>query len=223
VSNIQEKSWWNEGLATLPGHVSGLALPTSCQGNAPRNHQHRIIETTVCKILDNPSAYNNKLVKVRGIVSVSSEYSTLDDPRCAEGLGIWFAFAGGSGLPGLEMIVNGKGTPRGKDLKGVRIPPIPVHLIRDAGYLQLIRYLQLSAKGASCLDEPAFPDVPDCTTYRVAAVFTGRIDSVSKAAHAAHLRQSHRAPLDFKGFGHMGLFDAQLVVQSVEDVEATPR
>jgi len=200
----------------------GLALPASGQGNVPRNHQHRIVETTVCKILDNPSAYNNKLVKVRGIVSVSSEYSTLDDPKCAEGPGIWFAFADGSGPPGLEMIVNGKGTPGGKDLRGVRIPPIPIHLIRDVGYLELIRYLQLSAKGASCLDRPPSPDVPDCTTYRVAAVFTGRIDSVSRATHAAHLKQSSQAPSDFKGFGHMGLFDAQLVVQSVEHVEASP-
>ncbi len=199
----------------------GLALPTPGHGNVPRNRQHRVVEITVCKILDNPSAYNNKLVKVRGIVSVSSEYSTLDDPKCAEGLGIWFVFADGSGPPGLEMTVNGKGTPGGKDLKGVRTPPIPVHLIRDAGYLELIRYLQLSAKGASCFDRPASPDVPDCTTYRVAAVFTGRIDSVSKATHAAHLRQSSQAPSDFKGFGHMGLFDAQLVVQSVENVEAT--
>ena len=200
----------------------GLALATSGQGNVPRNHQHRVIETTVCKILDNPSAYNNKLVQVRGIVSVSSEYSTLGDPKCAEGLGIWFAFADGSGPPGLEMIVNGKGTPGGKDFKGVRTPPIPVHLIRDAGYLELIRYLQLSAKGVSCLDRPASLDVPDCSTYRVAGVFTGRIDSVSKATHAAHLRQSSRAPSDLKGFGHMGLFDTQLVVQSVENIEATP-
>src|SRR5205823_656542 len=92
----------------------GLALPTSGQGNVPGNYEYRVVETTVCKILDNPSAYNNKLVRVRGIVSVSSEYSTLNDPKCSDGLGIWFAFADGSGPPGLEMIVNGKGTPGGK-------------------------------------------------------------------------------------------------------------
>jgi hypothetical protein len=175
-----------------------------------------------CNILDNPSEYN-KLVKIRGIVNVSSEYSTLDDTKCADGLGIWFAFADGSGPPGLEMIVNGKGTSGRRNSKGGWTRPIPVHLIRDAGYLDLVRYLQLSAKGATCLDQPASPDVPDCTMYRVAATFTGRIDSVSKATHAAHARQSPPAPADFKGFGHMGLFDLQLVVQSVENVEATPR
>ena len=77
----------------------------------PRRKRIRELESA---ILDNPSAYNNKLVRVRGIVSVSSEYSTLNDPKCSDGLGIWFAFADGSGPPGLEMIVNGKGTPGGK-------------------------------------------------------------------------------------------------------------
>lgn len=201
----------------------GIFLPAFGQENVPRNDRHKIVETTVCKILDSPSSYNNKLVKIRGIVSVSSEYSTLDDTKCGDGLGIWFAFADGSGPPGLEMIVNGIGIPGGKNSEGGRTRPIPVHLIRDAGYLDLVRYLQLSAKGATCLDQPASPDVPDCTTYRVAATFTGRIDSVSKATHIAHLRKSFQAPPDFKGFGHMGLFDAQMVVQLVENVEVTPR
>ncbi|PYU28542.1 MAG: hypothetical protein DMG32_02325 [Acidobacteria bacterium] len=57
-------------------------------------------------------------------------------------------------------------------------------------------------------------------TYRVTATFIGRIDGVSKEIHAAHVKRSSRNPVDGKGFGHMGMFDAQIVVQSVEKVVA---
>jgi hypothetical protein len=57
------------------------------------------------------------------------------------------------------------------------------------------------------------PNAPlDCSVDRVTATFTGRIDSVSKELHAAHLKQSPNEKHGFKGFGQMGLFDAQLVV-----------
>jgi len=47
-----------------------------------RNSSKRIrlkpIETTVCEILRNPSGFNNKLVRVRGQVSVSRNSSRLE-------------------------------------------------------------------------------------------------------------------------------------------------
>jgi hypothetical protein len=67
------------------------------------------------------------------------------------------------------------------------------------------------------------PDLPDCTTYKVAATFIGRIDGVSKAIHAAHLKRSSQDTPDGKGFGHMALFDAQIVVQSVAKVVAVEK
>ena len=36
----------------------------------------------------------------------------------------------------------------------------------------------------------------------------------------AHRKRSSRDQIDGKGFGHMGMFDAQIVVQSVENVGA---
>jgi hypothetical protein len=83
-----------------------------------------------------------------------------------------------------------------------------------------MRLLEISAKGESCADvpRPTFP--PDCHAYRVTATFIGRIDAVSTEVRAAHLRRSSRDPVDGKGFGHMGMFDAQLVVQSIDDVVA---
>jgi hypothetical protein len=87
------------------------------------------IETNVCKIADDPSAYNNKLVKVRGYVSGNFEYSILVDERRPEN-GIWFSFADGSGPPWLTITVSGKGIPGGRDSKGRATAPVSVRLIR---------------------------------------------------------------------------------------------
>jgi hypothetical protein len=177
------------------------------------------VEANVCRIFANPSSYNNKIVKVRGYVEVSSEYSVLLDEGC-DGNPIWFAFADGSAPPQLRAFVNGKGVSGNVDAKGKRIPPRTVYLAKDANYEQFIRALALSAKGKACADGPPPELPPDCTTYRVTATFTGRVDGVSKQVHQAHLKWSGGTSPDGKGFGQMGLFDAEIVVQSIEDVVA---
>jgi hypothetical protein len=171
------------------------------------------VTTTVCEILEDPSAFNNKLVQVRGYVSISFEYSLLHSEECSGG--IWFALADGSGPPGLRVTVPGRSTPGENDSKGVRRPPIPVRLVRDANFEKFEGYLAESAKV-----QPGKPCGPDCHLYQVTATFTGRADGVSREVHAAHLKRGTFQPSDGKGFGQMGLFDAQLVVQSVKDVEA---
>jgi len=52
----------------------GLATPLAYGQKATNNPPPKPLEATVCEILDNPSAYNNRRVKVRGYVSASSEY-----------------------------------------------------------------------------------------------------------------------------------------------------
>jgi hypothetical protein len=176
------------------------------------------IETTVCKVMENPSAFNNKLVKVRAYVSVSFEYSTLHADGCSEVL--WFAIADGSGPPGLVATVNGSGRPGAKDSKGVRLKPIPVKLVRDSNYEKFERYMAVQAERKPCIDDPAKPTPANCAVDRVTATLIGRIDSVSKQIRVAHLKKSPCDHSDFRGFGHMGMFDAQFVLQSVEDVVA---
>jgi hypothetical protein len=196
----------------------GLATPLAYGQKATNNPPQKPLEATVCKILDDPSAYNNRLVKVRGYVNASSEYSLLAEERCDTNP-IWFAFADGSVAPQLVATVNGTGT-AGVDSKGRQIPPMSSHLIRDANYTALMHYLAISAKGEACADGPPPPLPPDCTTYRVSATFTGRVDGVSKQVHEAHRKRSSGDQIDGRGFGHMGMFDAQIVVQSVENVIA---
>jgi hypothetical protein len=196
-----------------------LMVPLAYGQKAANKTAQTPIEVSVCKIVDDPTAYNNKLVKVRGYVSGNFEYSILVDERCPES-GIWFAFADGSGPPWLTITTDGKGTPGGRDSKGRATPPIPMRLIRDSNFEELNHYWTISAKGEACVDgpPPAFP--PDCTTYRVTATFIGRVDGVSKQVHAAHLKRSSRDPVNGRGFGQMGIFDAQIVVHSVEQVIA---
>ena len=199
--------------------VLGFAIPLAYGQKNTKKLRPGPLEATICKILGDPSAYNNRLVKVRGWVSASSEYSLLVDEDCDTDP-LWLAFADGSAPLQLEAIVKGTGTAGGRDSKEQQIAPIHVHLIRDANYMQLMHYLALSAKGKACADEPppAFP--PDCTTYRVAATFTGRVDGVSNQVREAHRKRSSADQIEGKGFGHMGMFDAQIVGQSVENVGA---
>jgi hypothetical protein len=198
--------------------VLALVVPMAHGQGDSRNAEPKPIETTVCKIMENPSAFNNKLVRVRGYVSVSFEYSMLNAEGCTEVL--WFAIADGSGPPGLVATVNGSGSPGGKTSKGAPVKPIPVKLVRDANYEKFEHYMMVKAEEKPCLDLLSEPTPPDCDVDRVTATFIGRIDSVSKEIHTAHLKRSSFEHRDFKGFGQMGMFDAQFVLQSVEDVVA---
>jgi hypothetical protein len=171
------------------------------------------IATTVCKILEDPASFNNKLVQVQGYLSISFEYSILYSESCSGG--IWFALADDSGPRGLRMIVPGHAVAGKQGSDGRWQPPIPFKLIRDANFEKFDSYLRQSTAGA-----PWDPCGPDCHRYRITATFTGRIDAVSGEIHAAHLKRSPSEPADRKGYGQMGLFDAQLVVQSMQGVEA---
>lgn len=174
-----------------------------------------VLPTTVCAVAAAPYTYNNKLVKVRGYVESNFEYSLLIDEHCPKA--IWFSFADGSAPPGLVATVNGTGTPGSKDSRGRRVPPMPVHLVRDENLEKILRYWAISAKGIVCAERLTFEFPPDCTTYRVTATFTGRIDGISKQVQEERRKRGDNAT-HWMGFGHMGMFDAQIVVQSVEEI-----
>jgi len=61
--------------------VSLVAQPVYGQ-KATKNPVREPVQATVCKILSDPSAYNNRIVGVRGYVDASSECSLLVDDRC---------------------------------------------------------------------------------------------------------------------------------------------
>lgn len=176
-------------------------------------------QATICEILKEPSVYNNDLVQVRGALRVSFEYSVLADESCSAD-GIWFVFGDGSVPPGITAYVIGSNPTGGKDSKGHAIPPTPVRLVKDSNFEELIRLLNDSARADACAEGPPPDFPPQCISRRITATFVGRIDAVSKELHAAHKKRKSQDTIDGKGFGHMGMFDAQLVMQSVDKVVA---
>jgi hypothetical protein len=202
------------------GLLSIVATPLARGQQTTGKRPPAPIETTVCRNANEPSTYNNRLVKVRGYVRANFEYSILLDETTCPDNGIWFVFADGSAPPELAATVGGGATPCSRNSKGRVTAPIQVQLVRDSNLEELEHYWTISAKGEACADgpPPAFP--PDCTTYRVVATFIGRIDGVSREVHLAHLKRPFQGRIDGKGFGLMGMFDAQIVVQSVEKVVA---
>jgi hypothetical protein len=195
-----------------------MVAPVAGQNSSKRVHP-KPIEATVCEILRNPSVFNNKLVRVRGQVSVSFESSVLEDEACSDHA-IWFSIADETGASGLGAMLNENGKPRGKNSPGAPIPPFSVKPIRDSNFEKFAHYLTVKAKAKPCFNPPTQPTPMDCGVDRLIATFTGRVDSVSKAVHEAHLKRKSGEGTDWKGFGHMRMFDAQLVVEQVEDVQA---
>jgi hypothetical protein len=170
------------------------------------------INTTVCAILKHPASFNNKAVRVHGYVSGNFEYSELGADGCPGS--IWFAYGSGEGPPGLVAYVNGGARPGAEDAEGRLILPIPVKLVEDSSF----RHFEKLMKARTRADEQSEKRNPNTYVFhRVSATFTGRIDGVSDDVHAFHLKQKDTGRADFLGFGQMGLFDAQFVLQSVEN------
>jgi hypothetical protein len=165
------------------------------------------IDTTICEIAENPAAFNNKLVRVKASYSGNFEYSMLSQDGCRQS--IWFEYASDDSPPGLTVHVLGGALPGAEDEQGRRIRPIPVSLVRDNNFKKFQRLMK--ARVAAETRQPATP-----VSYRVTATFIGRIDGVSQEIHDFHKRRSEDDRADFLGFGQMGLFDAQLIMQSVE-------
>src|ERR1700722_13383999 len=112
------------------GLFSILIIPRASGQQAASKQLPTPIETSVCKIVNEPSTYNNRLVKVRGYVRANFEYSVLLNETRPHN-GIWFVFADGSVPPELAVTVTGKGASGSRDSRGRVTSPIPVGLAKD--------------------------------------------------------------------------------------------
>lgn len=174
--------------------------------------QQKPIDTTVCNVVDHPSAFNNKMVRIHGYFFGNFEYSDLGADGCSDAM--WFVYGNGEGPPGLVAYVNGGARPGAEDVDGKLILPIAVKLVQDASFRRFEKLVKAGAK-ADALSENENPDA--IVFHRVSATFIGRIDGVSDDVHAFHLKRHPTDRADFLGFGQMGLFDAQFVLHSVEN------
>jgi hypothetical protein len=164
------------------------------------------IDTTVCDVLADPAAFNNKLVRIRAYYWGGREGSVLVDHRC-EG-SVWLEYPDGRASPPDAANIFGLNLLGSEDAEGKRILPIPVSLVRDSKFDRFESLLRLNP-------EPTVPLDGDPVQH-VIATFIGRIDGVSPQIHQFFKNQ----PACILGFGHLGQYEAQFILQSVVD-EAT--
>jgi hypothetical protein len=166
------------------------------------------VDTTICAVLENPAAFNNRMVRIRAYYWGNMENSTLQDERCQGAL--WFGFPGGGVPPPVAAYVSTGVVEGSEDAAGRRILPIAVSLVRDSKFDRFEKLVQLNPEPMVPLDgEPV---------QHVFATFIGRIDSVSPEVHQ-FLKQQPSGHWTL-GFGHLGGYEAELILQSVAD-EAT--
>lgn len=207
-------------LAKTEEGVLACVTPVNEQ-ESRRVAQQKSTETTVCAILEHPAAFNNKMVRIHGYVSGNFEYSDLGADGCSNE--IWFAYGNGGGPPDLVATVGGMAAPGEEDDEGRLILPIPVKLVEDSNFR---RFQKLMKARASADKQSESKDPDNYVFHRVTATFVGRIDGVSDGIHSFHLKRKPMDRPDYLGFGQMGLFDAQFVMQSVENdsvLDAFPR
>ena len=198
-------------LGNTQGGLLGCVAPVNEQESKLAARQ-KLIDATVCTILGHPSAFNNKMVRIHGYASGNFEYSQLGADRCSRTL--WFEYGNGEGPPDLVIAIKGGARPGSEDSEGKLILPIPVKLVQDSNFQ---RFQELMRARAQADERSLKEDADTWTFYRVAATFTGRIDAVPDDVYAFHLKRKDLDRADFLGFGQMGLFDAQFILQSVEN------
>lgn len=166
------------------------------------------IDTTVCAVLADPSAFNNKLVRIRAYDWGGREGSVLVDHRC-EG-SVWLEYPDSRPSPADAANIFGLNLLGSEDAEGKRILPIPVSLVRDSKFDRFERLLRQNQAPEMVPLDGAPP------VQHVIATFIGRIDGVSPQIHEFFKHQ----PACTLGFGHLGQYEAQFILQSVAD-EAT--
>lgn len=169
----------------------------------------KIIDTTICAIVQNPAAFNNLLVRIYGRASGNFEYSTLSGNSCSGDL--WFTYPNNA-PPGLVAHVPGSAAPGGEDAEGKRVLPVPIKLFLDSNFRHFERLMVERARQDEISSKRADGNY---VAHEVAATFIGRVDAVSEPVHQFHLRRAAGDRADYLGFGQMGLFDAEFVMQSV--------
>lgn len=185
-------------LSTSQRGQLGCVTPINQEQSDIAAHQETV-NTTICAILANPPAFNNRMVRIRGSFVGNFEYSELSDPACRGAL--WLRY-GGSTLVASVQPTNVLGS---EDSEGKRILPVPVVLIRDSKFERFNALVRMNTGryGPS-------------SDQRVTATFIGRIDAVSKEVYDYLQKQPVERRI-MLGFGQMGSFEAQFTLKSVED------
>jgi hypothetical protein len=196
------------------GGVLACITPINHEESEKVAHQSPA-KINICDILKDPPAWNNKLVQIQGHFSGNFEYSMLSGDGCKDAM--WFGYGDGDGPPSLAAHVGGGSTPGSEDGDGKLILPVPIKVVRDANFERFERQVEAMAKA----DNNSYrKNSTHFVSHCVRSTFTGRIDAVSPEIHEFRTSHPPEPQSDFLGFGQMGLFEAQFVLQSVDDEAA---
>jgi len=186
------------------------------------------IKTTLCEVKREPDRFNGKLIQVRARMFAVFEYSNLIDDSCD--MRTWLSWGDQpivSDKYGNEVAVEFAYMKSRSELKhperlnwfAVGKPPIT--LMESDSSRTAEQFLEQFYPSAADLTVcPQF-----CPKYKVLATVTGRFDFISKRRLMA-VREVATGRVEVwekaNGFGHLGVSDSKLVLQSVSDVVAEP-
>ena len=167
--------------------------------------QAQTVNTTVCNVLNNPKAFNGKMVQIKGTVMASFNQFVLTDGNCGQQVnGIWLDYpAGSKGKAGaLVKITIQPG--RGFAGKLESESGAAVTLQKDKEFKEFDSALSQwhNSNNGICLG---------CPKYTVEATVVGRLDGVNLAQMQ---RDDKGNIIDVGGFGNANAYPARLLIQS---------
>jgi hypothetical protein len=149
-----------------------------------------------CKLASDPSAFDGKLIRVRGTLNVHFEDFSVGFRNCETAQGIWLAFGGD--VPGIvASTVNDSFRKPGSDIS---VNGASYGIKKDDSFHKL--YASIAARHG---EKP---------NYSVTATLTGMF-------FAGEETKTPKGVTNFIGYGHLGCC-ALLVIMQVSDVESVP-
>jgi hypothetical protein len=166
------------------------------------------VDATVCDILQNPAAFNGKIVRIKGTVAASFDRFAIEGANCGQHVDdIWLAYPEGTkGKAGPVAVVE---LQPAHNFAGTLEPATrtPVTLDKSKDFKQFDSLLAAQFKEDSmCLG---------CSRNKVTATLVGRIDGVARASVG---RDASGKIVALSGFGNLNAYSARMVLQSVSDV-----
>jgi len=123
--------------------------------------KEKVIATTVCDVSKDPSAFDNKFVRLKATLAGNFEMSLIVDPDNEHCRSLWFTYPGGAPATYTSVSIGGPEPPRPS-----------VQLNKDRKFLQFQRYVDAEMypthRGWGC--------TPRCVRYEVTAVMVGLVE-----------------------------------------------
>jgi hypothetical protein len=164
------------------GLVALVIMPIAAHSEAP-------IKVTMCEVLQNPAAYNHKLIEISGSVSRGSEDFTFHDQECQNPNMIWLELGGTTGSR--VMYCCGV-TTNPKRSAALKVDGIETTLVEDETFARFEKM-----------------------TSRPGGYGTARVTVIGRCLSGR--KQKLPGGTFWMGYGHMGMATL-LVIQQVLDV-----